>query len=68
MCLRGFLTSFLPTTNQYLLPCTGYSTEFIPGMFAGGPLGGGPPHCCDWMKRNHVVNSYYCHKGSVDQK
>lgn len=33
----------LPMTNPHLLPGTGYSTELIPGMFAGGPLGGGPP-------------------------
>jgi len=36
-----------PITNPHLFPGTGYSTEFIPGMFAGGPLGGGPPRCLD---------------------
>ena len=36
-----------PITNPHLFPGTGYSTEVIPGMFAGGPLGGGPPRCLD---------------------
>ena len=63
MCLKAELNSLLSTTTPHLLPCTGSSTEFIPGMVAGGPLGGRPPHCCDWMKINHVVSSYNCYKG-----
>ena len=25
--------------------------QFLPGMFTGRPLGGGSPHCCDWIKK-----------------
>ena len=60
MGLKALLNSPLPITNPHLLPGTGYSTEFIPGMFAGGPLGGGPPRCRDWMKINQMASSYYC--------
>ena len=55
MRLKALLNSPLPITNPHLLPGTGYSTEFIPGMFAGGPLGGGPPRCRDWMKINQMT-------------
>jgi len=44
------------TNYLHLLSCNGYSTEFIPYMVAGGPLGGRPPDCCDWMKANRVVS------------
>ena len=55
--LESFLKVIFTNYNLHLLPRTRYSTEFIPGMFAGEPLGGGPPHCCDWIKANHVVSS-----------
>ena len=61
MCLKAFLNSPLPITHPHLLPGTGYSTEFILGMFAGGPLGGGPPLCRDWMKINQMVSFYCCY-------
>ena len=67
MCLKVLLNSPLTITNPRLLTHTGYSTKFISGMVSDGPLGGGPPHCHDWIKTNHAVSSYYCYKGSVDQ-
>ena len=36
-----------PMIRPHLFPGTGYSTEVTPGIFAGAPLGGGPPRCRD---------------------
>ena len=54
-CYRGACCP--PYCCRGVVRGTGHSTEFIPGMFAGGPLGGGPPHCYDCMKANCVVSS-----------
>lgn len=56
--------------RPHLFPGTGYSTEVTPGIFAGAPLGGGPPRCRDWtsnqnsllkLKYSPWLNAFYIH-------
>ena len=59
-----------PMIRPHLFPGTGYSTEVTPGIFAGAPLGGGPPRCRDWtsnqnsllkLKYSPWLNAFYIH-------
>ena len=42
--LESFLKVIFTNYQSTIVALYRFSTEFIPGMFAGGP-----PHCCDWI-------------------